>query len=205
MTIARAARAQWGVRTRAGAPRERRGITGPLKHDVGKPGRRLRADGPLPSHVMGTRPGTGAHERMRSLRGARDLMDLRFADPLDLDRIAEEAGFSKFHFARTFKDAYGETPAAYLSRRRVERAKDLLRAANLTVTEVCMLVGFSSLGSFSSRFSELVGMAPSEYQRRSAQRGGPPPIPGCYLMEWSRPRPPALRGGSWQERNGGEA
>lgn len=142
---------------------------------------------------------------MRSLRSARDLMDLRFADPLDLDRMAAEAGFSKFHFARAFKDAYGETPAAYLSRRRVERAKDLLRAANLTVTEVCMLVGFSSLGSFSSRFSELVGMAPSVYQRRSAQRGGPPPIPGCYLMEWSRPRPRALRVESRQDRNGGEA
>ena len=73
-------------------------------------------------------------------------MDLRFADPIDLDQMAAEAGFSKFHFARAFKDAYGETPANYLTRRRVERAKDLLRSANLTVTEVCMLVGFSSLG-----------------------------------------------------------
>jgi AraC-like DNA-binding protein len=143
-------------------------------------------------------------ERMRCLRSARDLMDLRFADPLDLDRMAEEAGFSKFHFARAFKDAYGETPAAYLSRRRVERAKDLFRSANLTVTEVCMLVGFSSLGSFSSRFSELVGMAPSEYQRRIAERGGPPPIPGCYFMEWSRPRPLAGPAES-QLRNDGEA
>lgn len=93
---------------------------------------------------------------MGYLRSARDLMDLRFADPLNLDRMAEEAGFSKFHFARAFKDAYGEAPAAYLSRRRIERAKDLLRSANLTVTEICMLVGFSSLGSFSARFSELV-------------------------------------------------
>ena len=105
-------------------------------------------------------------------------MDLRFAEPLDLDQMAAEAGFSKFHFARAFKDAYGETPANYLTRRRVERAKDLLRSANLTVTEVCMLVGFSSLGSFSSRFSELVGMSPSAFQRASAARGGPPPIPG---------------------------
>ena len=116
-------------------------------------------------------------------------MDLRFADPLDLDQMAAHAGFSKFHFARAFKDAYGETPANYLTRRRVERAKDLLRSANLTVTEVCMLVGFSSLGSFSSRFSELVGMSPSAFQRASAARGGPPPIPGCFLMDWSRPRP----------------
>jgi AraC-like DNA-binding protein len=71
----------------------------------------------------------------------------------------------------------------------VERAKDLLRSANLTVTEVCMLVGFSSLGSFSSRFSELVGMSPSAFQRAAAARGGPPPIPGCFMMQWSRPRP----------------
>ncbi len=103
--------------------------------------------------------------------------------------MAAEAGFSKFHFARAFKDAYGETPANYLTRRRVERAKDLLRSANLTVTEVCMVVGFSSLGSFSSRFSELVGMPPSAFQRASAARGGPPLIPGCFLMDWGRPRP----------------
>ena len=118
-------------------------------------------------------------------------MDLHFAEPLDLDRLASEAGFSKFHFARAFKDTFGETPANYLTRRRVERAKDLLRSANLTVTEVCMLVGFSSLGSFSSRFSELVGMSPSTFQRTAAARGGVPPIPGCFLMDWSRPRPVA--------------
>ena len=110
-------------------------------------------------------------ERIAHLRRARDLMDLRFADPLDLDQMAAQAGFSKFHFARAFKDAYGETPANYLTRRRVERAKDLLRSANLTVTEVCMLVGFSSLGSFSSRFSELVGMTPSAFQRRVGGAG----------------------------------
>jgi transcriptional regulator GlxA family with amidase domain len=126
---------------------------------------------------------------MAWLRAARDLMDRRFAESLDLDRLAAEAGLSKFHFARAFKDAYRETPANYLSRRRVERAKDLLRAANLTVTEVCLLVGFASLGSFSSRFSELVGISPREYQRRNAELGGPPPIPGCFLMEWNRPRP----------------
>jgi transcriptional regulator GlxA family with amidase domain len=127
-------------------------------------------------------------QRISLLRNARDLMDRRFAEPLDLDRMAAQAGFSKFHFARAFKDAYGETPANYLTRRRVERAKDLLRSANLTVTEVCMLVGFSSLGSFSSRFSELVGLSPSAYQQAAAARGGPPPIPGCFMMEWSRPR-----------------
>ncbi len=139
-------------------------------------------------------------ERISSLRSARDLMDRRFADPLDLDQMASEAGFSKFHFARTFKDAYGETPANYLTRRRVERAKDLLRSANLTVTEVCMLVGFSSLGSFSSRFSELVGMSPSAFQRAAAARGGPPPIPGCFMMEWARPRPGAGKNSAIAEK-----
>ena len=123
-------------------------------------------------------------------------MDLHFAEPIDLDRLAAEAGFSKFHFARACKAAFGETPANYLIRRRVERAKDLLRSANLTVTEVCMLVGFASLGSFSSRFSELVGMSPSSFQRLSAARGGVPPIPGCFLMDWGRPRPESVAAGS---------
>ncbi|MGI8799493.1 MAG: helix-turn-helix domain-containing protein [Pseudonocardia sp.] len=121
------------------------------------------------------------------LRRARDLIDRHFAEPLDLDAMARAAGFSRYHFARGFRAAYGETPAAYLSRRRVERAKDLLRSANLTVTEICHLVGFGSLGSFSSRFSELVGSSPSVYRREQVARGGPPPVPGCFLMAWSRP------------------
>jgi AraC-like DNA-binding protein len=146
--------------------------------------------------------GVSSAERVSYLRSARDLMDLRYAEPLDLDRIAARAGFSKFHFARAFKEAYGETPAHYLTRRRMERAKDLLRSANLTVTEVCMLVGFTSLGSFSARFSELIGMSPSAFQRASAARGGPPPIPGCFLMDWSRPRPTP---GNAKESNPGEA
>ena len=138
-------------------------------------------------------------------------MDRRFAESLDLDQMAAHVGFSKFHFARAFKEAYGETPANYLTRRRVERAKDLLRSANLTVTEVCMLVGFSSLGSFSSRFSELVGMSPRAFQRAAAARGGPPPIPGCFLMQWSRPRPGPVSSSSSigavdaKERKDGEA
>jgi AraC-like DNA-binding protein len=115
-------------------------------------------------------------------------MDRRYAEPLDLDAMAREAGFSRYHFARSFRAAFGETPGVYLSRRRVERAKDLLRSANLTVTEICALVGFSSLGSFSSRFSELVGMSPTAYRQEQAAKGGPPPVPGCFLMAWSRPR-----------------
>jgi len=111
-------------------------------------------------------------------------MDARYAEPLNLDHIAAAAGFSRYHFVREFRAVFGETPGAYLSRRRVERAKDLLVHANLTVTEVCMLVGFSSLGSFSRRFRELVGCSPSEYRLRTP----PAAIPGCLLMAWSRPR-----------------
>ncbi|MCT2587131.1 helix-turn-helix transcriptional regulator [Actinophytocola gossypii] len=126
------------------------------------------------------------------LRRARDLMDARYAEPLDLDALAAAAGFSRYHFAREFRAAFGETPGGYLTRRRVERAKDLLASANLTVTEICVVVGFSSLGSFSRRFRELVGCAPSEYRRRVVARGGPPRIPGCIAMAWSRPVPPAI-------------
>ncbi|GAA4685799.1 helix-turn-helix transcriptional regulator [Pseudonocardia yuanmonensis] len=125
------------------------------------------------------------------VRRARDLIDRDYAEPLDLDAMAAAAGFSRFHFARAFRAAYGETPAAYLTRRRVERAKDLLRSANLTVTEICHLVGFTSLGSFSSRFTELVGLSPSAYREEHVRRGGPPPIPGCFLMSWARPPTPS--------------
>ena len=122
------------------------------------------------------------------LRRARDLIDARYADPLTLVDMAAVAGFSRYHFVREFRVAFGETPAAYLSRRRVERAMDLLAHANLTVTEVCMVVGFSSLGSFSRRFRELAGCSPSEYRDRAE----PPAIPGCIAMAWSRPRPATL-------------
>ena len=115
------------------------------------------------------------------LRRARDLADRCYADPLDLDALAAAAHVSKYHFVRSFAEAYGETPMRYLTRRRIERAQDLLRSANLTVTEVCVLVGFSSLGSFSSRFSELVGEPPTAYRDRWAATGGPH-VPGCFLF-----------------------
>ena len=125
---------------------------------------------------------------------ARDLMDRRYAEPLDLDAMARAAGYSRYHFARAFRAAYGEAPRAYLTRRRIERAQDLLRSANLTVTEICHLTGFTSLGSFSARFTELVGVPPTEYRRRQAARGGPPPIPGCFLMAWGGPTPGSASG-----------
>ncbi|MDR0344381.1 MAG: AraC family transcriptional regulator [Nocardiopsaceae bacterium] len=130
-----------------------------------------------------TQPATRvvAAELLPHLRRARDYIDRNYQQPLDLDRLAAVAGVSKFHFARSFEATYGETPIRYLTRRRIERAQDLLRAANLTVTEVCMLVGFSSLGSFSSRFAQLVGESPTTYRNRWAARGGPH-VPGCYLF-----------------------
>jgi AraC-like DNA-binding protein len=122
------------------------------------------------------------------VRHARDLIDRRFAEPLDLAAMAEAAGFSRYHFSRLFRAAYGEPPGAYLTRRRVERAKDLLRATNLTVTEICHLVGFTSLGSFSATFTKLVGAPPTRYRNEHVPQGGPP-IPGCFVMAWSRPPP----------------
>ena len=115
------------------------------------------------------------------LRRTRDHLDRHFAEPFDLDHLADLAGMSRYHFLRSFALTYGVTPAAYLAERRVERAQDLLRAANLTVTEVCHAVGYSSLGSFSARFREIVGESPSDFQRRYAAAGNPR-IPGCYVF-----------------------
>jgi AraC-like DNA-binding protein len=106
------------------------------------------------------------------LRRARDHIDRHYREPLDLDELARVARVSKYHLVRSFEASYGETPMRYVTRRRIERAQDLLRNANLTVTEICMLVGFASLGSFSARFAQLVGETPSAYRDRWAARGG---------------------------------
>ncbi len=108
-------------------------------------------------------------------------MDRHFDEPLDLDTLARVAGVSKYHLVRSFEATYDETPIRYLTRRRIERAQDLLRHANLTVTEICMLVGFSSVGSFSVRFKTVVGESPTAYRDRWAASGGPH-IPGCYVF-----------------------
>jgi AraC-like DNA-binding protein len=131
--------------------------------------------------MTGTATRAAPVELLRHLRRARDHIDGHFVTALELDQLARVAGVSKFHFARSFKATYGETPIRYLTRRRVERAQDLLRAANLTVTEVCLLVGFASLGSFSARFTQVVGESPTAYRNRWAARGGPR-VPGCYLF-----------------------
>ncbi|WP_431966817.1 helix-turn-helix transcriptional regulator [Nocardia sp. bgisy134] len=129
---------------------------------------------------MGEPRGLPALYLLPHLRKARDLADRHYADPLNLDELAAAAGVSKYHFLRAFAAVYGVTPAAYLAERRIERAQDLLRATNLTVTEVCMMVGYTSLGSFSSKFRQLVGVTPSEYQAKFAD--GAPRIPGCYVF-----------------------
>jgi AraC-like DNA-binding protein len=116
------------------------------------------------------------------LRRARDHADAHYAEELTLDELAGVANLSKYHFVRLFKATYGVSPMEHVSRRRLERAQDLLRATNLTVTEVCVAVGFSSLGSFSSRFRALVGETPSAFQRRYAD--GAPHIPGCFVFMW---------------------
>ncbi len=117
---------------------------------------------------------------MFALRRVRDHLDRNSAAPLTLSDLAALSGMSKFHLVRAFRRAYGEPPMRYLSRRRIAQAQELLRYANLTVTEVCMAVGFSSLGSFSARFSDLVGESPLAYQRRWAAQASP--IPGCWLF-----------------------
>jgi AraC-like DNA-binding protein len=145
---------------------------------------------PSPRHVRALAPDV---DRLVHLRDAKDLMDRAYAEPLDLDAVAREAGYSRFHFVRAFREAYGLTPRDYLSRRRVERARELLRTANLTVTEVCFLVGFSSLGSFSARFKAEMGVTPTAYRAQMVREAGPPPIPGCFILMWSGPSPQSGR------------
>ena len=112
-------------------------------------------------------------------------MDRDYAEPLDVPALADEALMSVGHFQRSYKEAYGETPYQHLMTRRVERAAALLRLGDLSVTDVCMQVGCTSLGSFSARFSELVGESPSAYRARSHEEGAP--IPACVAKVHTRP------------------
>ncbi len=114
---------------------------------------------------------------------ARDAMDRRYADPLDIAALARIAHVSEAHFIRTFRATFGETPHRYLQRRRVERSMFMLRQTERSVTEICFDVGFSSLGTFSRTFRAIVGQSPSAY-RDGAQVE---PVPGCFTMAWTRP------------------
>jgi AraC-like DNA-binding protein len=119
------------------------------------------------------------------LRRARDLMDREYARPLDVAALARAALMSPAHFSRQFRAAYGETPYAYLMTRRIERAKALLRRADLSVTEVCLAVGCTSLGSFSARFTQVVGETPTAYRARD--HAALATVPGCIAKELTRP------------------
>jgi AraC-like DNA-binding protein len=119
------------------------------------------------------------------LRRARDRMDREYAQPLDVPTLARTALMSAGHFARSFREAFGETPYSYLMTRRIERAKTLLRRGDLSVTEVCFAVGCTSLGSFSARFTEVVGESPSAYRARDHRAVAA--IPACIAMLMARP------------------
>ena len=119
------------------------------------------------------------------LRRARDLMDRDYAQPLDVPALARTALMSPGHFSRSFRAAFDETPYSYLMTRRIERAKALLRRGDMSVTDACFAVGCTSLGSFSSRFTELVGESPSAYRARSHAAAAP--IPGCVIKVRTKP------------------
>lgn len=119
------------------------------------------------------------------LRRVRDRMDREYAQPLDVEALARDVNMSAGHLSRQFRQAYGESPYSYLMTRRIERAMALLRGTELSVTDICFAVGCSSLGTFSTRFSELVGMSPSAYRRAIAgQDWGMPP---CLAKQVTRP------------------
>lgn len=114
---------------------------------------------------------------------ARDTMDRNYAEPLDVPSLARSIYVSEAHFIRTFRATFGETPHRYLQRRRVERAMFLLRESDRSVTEICLAVGFTSLGTFGRTFRDIVGEAPTTYRERAE----PKAVPTCFTMAWTRP------------------
>jgi transcriptional regulator GlxA family with amidase domain len=122
----------------------------------------------------------------RHLLRARDLMDSDYAEPLDLDALASIAGVSPRHFSRSFRRTFGETPYQYLLTRRIERARYLLRTTDMRVADICLEVGWGSVGSFTTTFRRHVGVSPTEYRR---ENGGSPEserIPLCFIKAWTR-------------------
>jgi AraC-like DNA-binding protein len=122
---------------------------------------------------------------LTQLRRVRDRMDREYADPLDVEALARGVNMSAGHLSRQFRLAYGESPYSYLMTRRIERAMALLRRGDMSVTDVCFEVGCSSLGTFSTRFTELVGVAPSVYRQQSA--GATAGMPSCVAKQVTRP------------------
>lgn len=133
---------------------------------------------------MPERPRSPREDTNRRMLRARDEMDRRFADPLDIPTLAAVAHLSPSQFGRVFKDVFGETPHRYLQRRRVERAMTLLRQTDRPVTDITWDVGFASLGTFSRTFSNVVGRSPSEFRAEHA----PVAVPSCFIAAWTRPR-----------------
>ena len=135
---------------------------------------------------MTSRPAAAQHLRdLARLRRVRDRIDREYAQPLDVEALARGAQVSAGHLSRQFRRAYGESPYGYLMTRRIERAMALLRRGDLSVTEACFAVGRGSLGSFSSRFSELVGVPPSTYRRQAA--GATAGMPSWVARQVTRP------------------
>jgi AraC-like DNA-binding protein len=133
-----------------------------------------------------TRTAEAEHLReLARLRRVRDRIDREYAQPLDVEALARGAHMSAGHLSRQFRAAFGESPYSYLMTRRIERAMALMRRGDLSVTEVCFEVGCSSLGSFSTRFTELVGMSPSTYRR--LETGAMAGIPPCVAKQVTRP------------------
>ena len=124
-------------------------------------------------------------DELARLRRVRDRMDRDYAQPLDVESLARGVNMSAGHLSREFRAAYGESPYGYLMTRRIERAMALLRRGDFSVTEVCFAVGCSSLGTFSTRFSELVGLSPSAYRRQEAEAIAG--IPSCVAKQVTRP------------------
>lgn len=122
-------------------------------------------------------------ESNRRMLRARDAMDRAYAQPLDVPTLARMAHVSEAHFIRTFRATFGETPHRYLQRRRVERSMFLLRETDRSVTEICLDVGFTSLGTFSRTFRDVVGQTPTAYRRDAEVRA----VPTCFGMAWTRP------------------
>ena len=123
-------------------------------------------------------------ETNRRMLRVRDAMDRGYAKPLDIPTLARIAYVSEAHFIRTFRATFGETPHRYLQRRRVERAMFLLRETERSVSEICLDVGFTSLGTFGRTFREIVGESPTRYRERAADLRG---VPACFSRAWTRP------------------
>jgi AraC-like DNA-binding protein len=165
---------------------------------------------PDPRHWDNQGMTRAVEELNRRMLRARDAIDRAYAQPLDIPALAAVASVSEAHFIRTFKSTFGETPHRYLQRRRVERAMHKLTETERSVTDICLEVGFTSLGTFSRTFSEIVGDTPSGYRENSEIKWAPT----CFTMAWTRPSggiriPPrnprlnsTLSGGAWLEHEG---